>query len=131
MSCLLPTLSHKKVVDTIIRDAIDKSTLIPRMFRFMSSNVDITLIASTVFSFNAHHMMMDSGTADHTKWVSVFHEKQDFIDVVDGEYQNISCYTRMCSFLLKLTGIFNRLLENAEAVIFSINGTMSDPIVDF
>ncbi|KAL2512382.1 mRNA splicing factor [Abeliophyllum distichum] len=48
---------------------------------------DITLIPSVVFFFNAHHMKMDSGSADHTKWIGTFQRKQDFIDVVEAIYR--------------------------------------------
>ncbi|KAI3919875.1 hypothetical protein MKW98_001131 [Papaver atlanticum] len=48
---------------------------------------DITLVPSTIFFYNAHHMKMDSGTADHTKWIGEFHRKQDFIDVVEAIFR--------------------------------------------
>ncbi|KAK9281970.1 hypothetical protein L1049_004879 [Liquidambar formosana] len=48
---------------------------------------DVTLIPSTIFFFNAHHMKMDSGSADHSKWVGAFHRKQDFIDVVEAIFR--------------------------------------------
>ncbi|KAL8539116.1 hypothetical protein ACS0TY_000924 [Phlomoides rotata] len=48
---------------------------------------DITFVPSTVFFFNAHHMKMDSGSADHTKWVGTYQSKQDFIDIVEAIYR--------------------------------------------
>ncbi|XP_018820317.2 thioredoxin-like protein 4B isoform X2 [Juglans regia] len=115
MSYVLRTLRKKREVDTIIRDTIDK-VLVLRFGRssdplcksarevskfanvvlvdidsdeiqVYASYFDITFIPSTVFFFNAHHMKMDSGTADHTKWVGAFHKKQDFIDVVEAIYR--------------------------------------------
>lgn len=96
-SLLLPTLTKKREVDSIIRDTIDK-VLVLRFGRVSDSiclqlddilsksarevskfatvslvdidsedvqvyvkYFDITLIPSTIFFFNAHHMKMDSG----------------------------------------------------------------------
>lgn len=122
-SLLLPTLTKKREVDSIIRDTIDK-VLVLRFGRVSDSiclqlddilsksarevskfatvslvdidsedvqvyvkYFDITLIPSTIFFFNAHHMKMDSGGADHTKWVGSFHRKQDFVDVVEAIFR--------------------------------------------
>ncbi|XP_031278292.1 thioredoxin-like protein 4B isoform X2 [Pistacia vera] len=115
MDYLSTTLTKKKEIDSIIRDTIDK-VLILRFGRSTDALVksardvskfatvalvdidsediqvyvkyfDITFIPSTVFFFNAHHMKMDSGTADHTKWVGAFHRKQDFVDVVEAIFR--------------------------------------------
>ncbi|KAK4743812.1 hypothetical protein SAY87_010124 [Trapa incisa] len=99
MSYLLPTLSKKAEVDSVIRDTIDK-VLVLRFGRSSDAGClqlddtlaksarevskfatvalvdmdsedvqvyikyfDITLIPSTVFFFNAHHMKMDCGSS--------------------------------------------------------------------
>ncbi|BAB02884.1 unnamed protein product [Arabidopsis thaliana] len=115
MSYLLKTLTTKEEIDRVIRDTIDEvlvlrfgrsSDALAKSVRDVSKFAkvalvdvdsedvqvyvkyfDITLFPSTIFFFNAHHMKLDSGTADHTKWVGAFHIKQDFIDVVEAIYR--------------------------------------------
>ncbi|KAJ1686152.1 hypothetical protein LUZ63_017542 [Rhynchospora breviuscula] len=122
-SLLLPTLTTKREIDTIIRDTLDKVVVLRfgrasdasclqlddilsktsrDVSRFATVGLvdvdseevkvyveyfDITLMPAIVFFFNAHHMKMDSGTADHTKWIGSFHSKQDFIDVVEAIFR--------------------------------------------
>ncbi|KAF6171042.1 hypothetical protein GIB67_014622 [Kingdonia uniflora] len=146
MSCIIPTLTKKLEVDSIIRDTIDK-VLILRFGRAsdpicleldgilaksarevskfavvslvdMDSDdiqvyvkyFDITLMPSTIFFFNAHHMKMDSGTADHTKWIGAFHKKQDFIDVVEV-LKNILEYFSEYRFFSLLLWLEDKLLR--------------------
>ncbi|KAJ4819344.1 Thioredoxin-like protein 4B [Rhynchospora pubera] len=122
-SVLLPTLTKKREIDTIIRGTLDKVVVLRfgrasdasclqlddilsktsrDVSRFATAGLvdvdseevkvyveyfDITLMPAIVFFFNAHHMKMDSGTADHTKWIGSFHSKQDFIDVVEAIFR--------------------------------------------
>ncbi|GJP38956.1 hypothetical protein CLOM_g23360 [Closterium sp. NIES-68] len=49
--------------------------------------LDVRVMPACVFFFNATHIKMDAGTADHSKWVGPFASKQDFIDVVETIYR--------------------------------------------
>lgn len=48
---------------------------------------NISLMPAVVFMFNAEHMKVDFGTADHSKWIGVFELKQDLIDLVETIYR--------------------------------------------
>ncbi|XP_052283722.1 thioredoxin-like protein 4B isoform X2 [Dreissena polymorpha] len=108
-SYLLPCLTTKHEVDNVIRHteevvlvlrfgrdddhlakAVDDLAKMAKIYAVNVDHVpvytryfDITLIPATIFFFNAQHMKVDWGTADHTKFIGTFKCKQDFIDVVE------------------------------------------------
>ncbi|KAE8683751.1 thioredoxin-like protein 4B-like isoform X2 [Hibiscus syriacus] len=96
MSYLLPTLTKKKEVDTMIRDTIDKvlvlrfglaedvdchqlDDILDKNARKVSKFATVALV-----DIDSEDVQVYVKTADHTKWVLAFHEKQDFIDVVEA-----------------------------------------------
>ncbi|KAB2615155.1 thioredoxin-like protein 4B [Pyrus ussuriensis x Pyrus communis] len=95
MSYVLTTLTKKQEVDSIIRSTIDFACLLlddalaktAREISKFATSTSGVLIPSTIFFFNAHHKKMDSGTADHSKWVGAFQQKQNFIDVVEAIFR--------------------------------------------
>lgn len=48
---------------------------------------NVSIFPAIIFFFNAEHMKIDFGTADHSKWIGVFANKQDLIDLVESIYR--------------------------------------------
>ncbi|KAL5576170.1 hypothetical protein UlMin_017869 [Ulmus minor] len=78
----------KKEVDSMIRDTIDKVLVIcfgraSDLVSLLIDDIEVSKFASiALVDIDSEDVGVYIKTANHTKWVGAFQQKQDFIDVV-------------------------------------------------